>query len=287
VNDRSRSRIDPDGRVLVRIPSADRAAIARHRARHEAAAVSDHRDAGEGPLGPAQGHRVRVILGEPPSPFRTSLVGDLARRPELEVVAVGTSAGMVRACASRQPDVALVADDLEPDGGVRTIERLVVAAPEVLVVLWTDTPDGEDALGAIRAGARGVLARDIGRDALTRSIRRVAAGEVALPRYLARAIVEELQGIERRSPGPVALSLLSSREQEVLALVGEGRQNREIATRLGISEFTVKRHVHNILGKLDVPSRAAAARLHGSACAVGANREPWPSERRSQRIRVG
>jgi DNA-binding NarL/FixJ family response regulator len=233
-----------------------------------------------------QQHPVRVILGEPASPFRTSLVCDLARRPELEVVAVGTSAGMVRACASRRPDVALVADDLPPDGGVSTVERLVIAAPEVLVIVWTDMPDGEDALAAIRAGARGVLARDIGRDALARSIRQVAAGEVALPRYLARAIVEELQGIERRSPGPVALSLLSAREQEVLALVGDGRQNREIAARLGISEFTVKRHVHNILGKLDVPSRAAAARLHGSACAVGAHRDP-SGDGRSQRVRIG
>ena len=118
------------------------------------------------------------------------------------MVAVGTSAGMVRACASRRPDVALVADDLPADGGVRTVERLVAAIPAVLVVVWTDTPDGEDALAAIRAGARGVLARDIGRDALTRSIMQVAAGEVALPRYLARAVVEELQGIERRSQGP-------------------------------------------------------------------------------------
>ena len=69
--------------------------------------------------------------------------------------------------------------------------------------------------------------------------------------------------------------------------MGEGRQNRDIAVRLGISEFTVKRHVHNILGKLDVPSRAAAARLHGSACAIGAHRDQWSTDRRSERIGVG
>ena len=227
-----------------------------------------------GPANNAAGSAsVRVILGEPASTFRTSVVADLARRAELEVVAVGTSTGFVRACASRRPDVALVADDLPPDGGVDTIEQLAVAAPDVLVVVWTDEPNGDDALAALRAGARGVLARQIGCDALTRALMLVAAGEVVLPRDLERAVVDELQGLERHSPGRLALTLLSAREREVLALVADGRGNRDIAANLRISEFTVKRHVHNILAKFDVPSRAAAARLHGSARAVGADRE--------------
>jgi len=228
-----------------------------------------------GPPNPAaEGASVSVILGEPASTFRTSVVADLARRAELGVVAVGTSTGLVQACASRRPDVALVALDLPPDGGLSTVERLAAAAPDVRVVVWMEIPDGADAVAAIRAGARGVLARDIGRDALARAIVRVAAGEVALPRCLERAVVDELQGLERRSPGPMALTLLSARQREVLALVADGRQNRDIAAALGISEFTVKRHVHNILGKFDVPSRAAAARLHGSAHAVGGDRGP-------------
>jgi DNA-binding NarL/FixJ family response regulator len=215
------------------------------------------------------------MLGEPASPFRASLLTDLARCPELEVVAVGTSAGMVRACASRRPDVALVARDLELDGGVRTIERLVAATPDVCVVLWTDRPDAADVLEAIRAGARGVLSRDIGHDALTRAILQVAGGQVALPRHLARAIVDELHGIERHAS--VAVALLSRREQDVLALVAEGRQNREIAVQLEITDATVKRHVHNILRKLDVPTRAAAARLYGSALLVARHRDPRAS----------
>jgi DNA-binding NarL/FixJ family response regulator len=219
---------------------------------------------------------VRVILGEPASPFRTAVVADLSRRAELEVVAVGTSTGIVRACASRQPDVALVADELPPDGGLETVERLSGVAPDVLVVVWMDQPRRDGVLAALRAGARGVLARHISLDALTRALVQVAAGEVALPRGLERAVVDELQGLERYAPGPQALTLLSAREREVLALVADGRGNREIAVALGISEFTVKRHVHNILGKFDVPSRAAAARLHGSARAVDAERQHRP-----------
>jgi DNA-binding NarL/FixJ family response regulator len=228
------------------------------------------------PVGAANTHAgeasVRVIVGEPASTFRDSVVADLARRAELEVAAVGTSTGMVLACASRRPDVAVVADDLPPGGGVDTVERLAAAAPDVLVVLWANRPSGDDALAALRAGARGVLARQIGRDALTRSILRVADGQVVLPRDLERAVVDELQGLERGA-GSAALTELSAREREVLALLAEGQPNRVIAATLGISAFTVKRHVHNILCKFDVPSRAAAAQLQGAAHVLGTSSE--------------
>jgi DNA-binding NarL/FixJ family response regulator len=211
---------------------------------------------------------VRVILGEPASPLRTLRLADLARRPGLDVVAVGTSTGIVRACASRRPDIALIADDLPPDGGVTTVERIAAIAPDVRVVVLTDRPTGLDALAALRAGAGGVLARSIPGDALTRSIIRVAAGDVALPRELERAVVDQLQSLERHSPGLIALTRLSARERQVLALVADGRGNPNIARTLEISDATVKRHVHNNLRKLDVPTRAAAAQLHGSARAV-------------------
>jgi DNA-binding NarL/FixJ family response regulator len=92
---------------------------------------------------------VRVILGEPASPLRTLRLADLARRPGLDVVAVGTSTGIVRACASRRPDIALIADDLPPDGGVTTVERIAAIAPDVRVVVLTDRPTGLDALAAL------------------------------------------------------------------------------------------------------------------------------------------
>ncbi|MDX6377865.1 MAG: hypothetical protein QOE98_2168, partial [Gaiellaceae bacterium] len=100
-----------------------------------------------------------------------------------------------------------------------------------------------------------------------RCVTQVAAGEALLPRHLVEHVIDELQSAERRGRAKIEVAGLSLREREVLSLVGEGYSNREIALRLGISEFTVKRHVHNILEKLAVPSRAAAARLHGSAYA--------------------
>jgi DNA-binding NarL/FixJ family response regulator len=222
--------------------------------------------------------RVRVIVAEPASAFRGSVVSALLRDPGIDVAAVGTSAGVVRACASRAPDVVIIAADLPPEGGISTVERVAAVAPGVQLVLWGDALDGALALAALRAGARGVLDRDISAAALVRCVKQVAAGQASLPRHLVEHVITELQGAERRTRAQFDLAGLSQREREVLALVGDGCRNRAIASLLGISEFTVKRHVHNILEKLDVPSRAAAARLYGSAFA--SDQPPTDSARR-------
>jgi len=213
--------------------------------------------------------RIRVIVAEPASRFRNSVVSCLSQDPAIDVAAVGSSEGIVRACASRAPNVALVAADLPPHGGLSTVERVRSVAPDVQIVVWSDALDGTFALAALRSGARGVLEREISAAALVRCVKQVASGQALLPRHLVEHVIDELQSAERRSRAKFDLAGLSIREREVIALIGDGNPNRTIALQLGISEFTVKRHVHNILEKLGVPSRAAAARLYGSAYADG------------------
>ncbi len=222
--------------------------------------------------------RIRVIVAEPASQFRSSVVKCLANAPGIEVAAVGSSDGVVRACASRAPEVALLVVDLPPDGGLSTVERVRAVAPDVQLIVWGDAIDGDVALAALRAGARGVLERDISATALVRCVSQVAGGQASLPRHLVEHVIDELQSAERRGRAKFELAGLSLRERQVLALVGEGHSNREIAQQLSISEFTVKRHVHNILEKLGVPSRAAAARLFGSAYA--SDQRPTDATRR-------
>jgi DNA-binding NarL/FixJ family response regulator len=206
-----------------------------------------------------------VIVAEPASPFRAGVSAQLARDADLDVAAVGSSDGTVRACASRPPNLVLVALHLPPDGGLATAERITAVAPSVQIVVWSDELDGATAVAAIRAGARGVVDRGITPHSLIRCIKQVAAGQVSLPRHLVGVVLNELQRVERVGRAKVDLAALSPREQEVLALVGEGYKNRAIAVRLGLSEYTVKRHVHNVLTKLAVPSRSAAAGIYGSA----------------------
>ncbi len=208
---------------------------------------------------------VRVVVAEPASSFRSRIGGILARDAGFDVAAVGSSEGLVRACAFHPPDVALVAMNLPSDGGIATTGRLREVAPSVRIMMWIDASDGEAAVASLAAGARGVLTRDVTPAALVRCVKQVAAGHTSLPRHLVGQVIDELQNDHRRSRAQHCVSVLTRREREVLALVGDGCPNRVIAERLGISEFTVKRHVHNVLDKLAVPSRAAAASIYGSA----------------------
>src|SRR3954447_6559183 len=117
--------------------------------------------------------RIRVIVAEPASRFRNSVVSCLSQDPAIDVAAVGSSEGIVRACASRAPNVALVAADLPPHGGLSTVERVRSVAPDVQIVVWSDALDGTFALAALRSGARGVLEREISAAALVRCVKQV------------------------------------------------------------------------------------------------------------------
>ena len=96
---------------------------------------------------------------------------------------------------------------------------------------------------------------------MIRALTAITRGQSAFPRSMSATIVEELQRMHRRSEAQARIAQISRREREVLALITLGYRNAAIAEELGISEPTAKRHVHNILEKLGVPTRAAAARL--------------------------
>jgi DNA-binding NarL/FixJ family response regulator len=208
---------------------------------------------------------LRVVVAEPASPYRRRIGDALRTDPDLEVAAVGTSEGLVRACGFHPPDVALIVNSLPADGGIATTAQLHEVAPTVRVVVWDDVPDSDAAIAALRAGARGVLSRAITPAALVRCVRHVAAGETLLPRHVLGHVIDELQTNPQSRRAQHDVFDLTPRERQVLALVADGHPNRDIADCLEISEYTVKRHVHNLLGKLAVPSRAAAASIYGSA----------------------
>jgi DNA-binding NarL/FixJ family response regulator len=165
---------------------------------------------------------------------------------------------LLAGAAGSRPNVALVDLALPPRGAVTAIASL--GRHGTRTVVWAFDPSPEDLLGAVAAGAAGFLAKTVTPAELASAIQRAAAGEAVLGEGLASALVTGVQ----RLFGDQRLreSSLSSREERVLELVSEGLRNREIAAALAISEFTVKRHVQNILRKLELPSRRAAAAFH-------------------------
>ena len=194
--------------------------------------------------------RTRVLLLDPLPLFRTGVRGHLLQESDFEVVEAG-SLNEVRALDA--PEVALVDSSF-----VDAIELLA----DGLVVVWSFEPTPFEVLAAIRAGAHGYLHKEISPHGLVRALRALPQGEAPLSRDLAAAMIEALHGQDAHSEVQARLAVLSAREREVLELVARGARNADIAQSLSISEFTVKRHVQNIFGKLGVSSRSAAGAVY-------------------------
>jgi DNA-binding NarL/FixJ family response regulator len=168
--------------------------------------------------------------------------------------------------ATERPQLALIDVDLPPAGGLTALTELAGAGVDV--VMWSFAPSSSVILEAIRAGASGFLDKNIHPAALCGALHGIARGELALSRSLTSSLVRELQTVARRQRLLERTAILSHRERGVLALVATGLGNRAIASELAISEFTVKRHVHNILEKLNRRNRVEAAALYLEAAAA-------------------
>ena len=197
---------------------------------------------------------LRLVVVDDHPVVRDGLRGMLGTQPDFTIV--GEAAGGAEALtvgAAELPDVVLT--DLrmpEPAGG--TLIRLLlerVPATRILVLTTHDTDS--DVLPAIEAGAIGYLLKDAPREELFRAVRAAARGETVLSPSVATLLLSRVRPRE-----PLASARLSAREREVLALIAEGRTNRETAAALFLSEATVKTHLLHIYAKLGVPDRASA-----------------------------
>jgi DNA-binding NarL/FixJ family response regulator len=194
---------------------------------------------------------IRVLIVDDHPIVRDGLRGMLAAEPDFEVV--GEAADGAEALAlvdTLGPDVILMDLRMPGLGGLEAIQVLAQRGSAAKVLVLTTYDSDRDVLPALGAGATGYLLKDAPRPELLRAIRAAARGEAVLAPSVATRLVSDL-----RSP---AKEHLSDRELEVLALIAQGETNRGAATRLFISEATVKTHLLHIYAKLDVGDRAAA-----------------------------
>jgi two-component system nitrate/nitrite response regulator NarL len=213
-------------------------------------------------------NRTRVLVADPLAIFRAGVCNLLARESDFEVIEAVDLEGVERALA-RRVDVALIDLDLPPDGGIAAA-RLVRGSGDARAILWAIEPTQATVLAAISAGAHGFLHKEISPGGLVRSLRGIVRGEAPLARDLATLMIGALHRMEEATQALERTASLTPREREVLGFVARGARNREIASELTLSEFTVKRHVQNILQKLEVPTRRAAAAFWRSAYREGA-----------------
>ncbi|WP_280953261.1 response regulator [Acidipropionibacterium timonense] len=192
---------------------------------------------------------IEVMVVDDHPIVRAGLIGLLDAAPDVDVVAEAASGEEALATwPLRRPPVVLMDLRLgEGIDGVETTSRLLAAdgAPRVLILTTYDTD--ADILRAIEAGASGYLLKDAPPARIVAAVHEVAAGRTVLAPVVAQRLAARRSGNE-----------LSAREMEVLARVGAGESNRQIATALFVSEATVKTHLSHIFTKLDVDSRTAA-----------------------------
>ena len=165
----------------------------------------------------------------------------------------------VRLVLDLRPDVVLMDLRMPHVDGIEATRRIVAAGSPTRVLVLTTFEGEELTFRALQAGAAGYLLKDAGGTRLIAAVEAVAAGERPLaPEVVARLVASYVDRPPAAAQDPRRLDPLSDRERDVLALIGAGRSNGEIAAELFISPATVKSHVRHILAKLDLRDRAQA-----------------------------
>jgi DNA-binding NarL/FixJ family response regulator len=202
---------------------------------------------------------IRVLLVDDHEVVRVGLRTVLSQNHAIAVV--GESLGMsdaIRQAHKLKPDVILM-DVRLPDGsGVDACREILTARPDTRVIFLTSYSDDDSVLAAVLAGAHGYVLKEIDTDSLIRAIHTVAAGQSILDPAVTGRALQWMRGLGNHQEIP-GIEKLSAQEERVLALVAEGRTNKEIASAMELSDKTVKNYLANIFQKLRITRRAQAA----------------------------
>ena len=201
----------------------------------------------------------RILLVDDHEVVRLGLKALLEHHSSFEVIAeTGSAKEAIELTSRYRPDIVLMDIRLPGTSGIEACEEITRDYPDTRVVMLTSYAEDEMLFSAIRAGASGYVLKQIGGGDLIRALESVGRGEAMLDPSVTQRVFQEVRRAVKEEEAS-AFANLSQQEKHVLALVSEGKTNREIAKTLYLGEGTVRNYVSSILSKLGVSNRAEAA----------------------------
>lgn len=205
-------------------------------------------------------NHIKILIVDDHPMMREALRTALADEKDMQVIGEASN-GMegVKSAEKLAPDV-IIMDLLMPVmNGLEAIAEIRTANPQAKILVSTSLEDEEKVFAAIQAGALGYFPKTAPRTYLLEAIRKVADGIPYLPSGIAQKLFNGIRKLKAPSAGRSAIDEpLTIRQEEILALLGEGRSDQEIARTLHLTEATVRSHIHRILQRLGLESRAQA-----------------------------
>lgn len=202
---------------------------------------------------------MKILIADDHQIFRDGLKALLLSMPDAELVREATTGKeAVEIAEELEPDIVLMDVQMPEMNGIEATRQIIENDPGINVLMLTMFEDDHSVFAAMRAGARGYVLKGVKHDEMLRAIEAVASGEAIFSPSIAARMVSFFAGF-RPVQASQAFPELSDREREVLDLIAQDFKNAEIASALVISPKTVRNHVSNILSKLQVADRSAAA----------------------------
>ena len=196
--------------------------------------------------------------------FQEGMLSALSGTEDMQIIGQAKVTDQALITEVMPPDVVIVDLDNSPDSGLSLAYRLKQRLPSVGVIMLTSSPSDDQLFKAIENRVAAYLSKEIIGDYLADMVRRVARGEYPINESLssrpelAGKILSQFQELSRKTEAETLIAPLTTRETEVLNYVAQGYSNKQIATKLNISEQTIKNHVASIMIKLNANARTQA-----------------------------
>ena len=205
-------------------------------------------------------NKLRLIIVDDHAVVRQGLKGFLELTEEFDVVGEGSNGlDAISLAEELKPDVILM-DLMMPEmDGIEATRRIMLANEDANILILSSFGDENNVVPALQAGAKGYVLKDISPDELAKALHGTAKGKSQLHPEIASKLISHVQRDNEEDEAERQLATLTAREKEILAEIGRGLSNKEIATKLTISHLTVKTHVSNLLSKLHLADRTQAA----------------------------